>query len=119
MAKGFICHAVLALLLGGFAHAADDWSIDIVPSISMSKIASIDVSGTFYIVLTNLTDHTLTLCDDYFYGGDNDFSFVCTTPDGKEITLRASAPLRVTHMPSLFVVPPSGHYVFPIQLKGP
>jgi hypothetical protein len=110
--------ALLIVLLSGFAHA-DDWSIDIAPTLSISRGTFLDANEVFYVVFTNLTNHDLALTVDALYGGETDLSFLCTLPDGKQVILRPTKPLFISSSPVITTVHASGHYVFPIQLIRP
>jgi hypothetical protein len=116
----FYLTGALALLfaLAVLPVRAADWSFDVVPESSRKGELFISIHHPFYVVLTNVTDHDLTVWKEWCSWGYFNLSFEFTGKDGKVVKVEKDHNLFWTkNGPDGFVVMPGKHFVLSVTLS--
>jgi hypothetical protein len=103
-----------------FSHVtAADLSVDIVPESSGGKDKQgINIWRTFFVILTNTSDHKLSVWNEECSWGYFNLSFEFTGKDGK-VFRTSKNPIGFTvNFPSGYVVLPGKHFVLAVAFRN-
>jgi len=114
----FTCAVVLIFTLTVLPVAAGDWAIDVVPSDSGKENKVIYIHYPFSVVLTNLTDHDLTLWKEWCSWGYFNLSFELTGKDGKVVKVSKAGRGWTRNGPAPYVVAPGKPFVLNVTFKS-
>jgi hypothetical protein len=78
----------LVFALASLPVRAADWAIDVVPSDSGKEKKVISIYDPFCVVLTNVTDHDLTVWKEWCSWGYFNLTFEFTGKDGKVVQVK-------------------------------
>jgi hypothetical protein len=84
------------------------------PEITMAQ----KLPGDFYAILTNISKEPQAAFETWNSWGYQAISFEIQTVDGQKIKVSKKPQLFTKNYPSIFIVPPSEHMVFPISLDN-
>jgi hypothetical protein len=108
----------LFLVLAFLPLKAKDWSLEVVPYSSAQGKQYIQVHDLFYVVLTNDTDHDLTVWKEWCSWGYFNLAFDFTGNDGKIVHVQKRGDQYWTkNSPDAYVVGAGKHFVLVVTLK--
>jgi hypothetical protein len=117
MRHNFIYLAVL-LFASVFSQVqAADWAIDVVPENSRNNGQSIHIAHPFFVVLSNTTDHDLTIWKEWCSCGYFNLSFDFSGKDGKVTHVKKRNQYWTRNFPDPFIVGPGKRYVLEVDFK--
>jgi hypothetical protein len=97
---------------------AADWSIDIVPTSSDGGKQRINIYDPFYVVLTNVTDHDLSVWKERCSWGYFNLSFEFTGENGKVFRVKKKDVGFTVNFPDPYVVKGGRHFVRAVTLRS-
>jgi hypothetical protein len=98
------------------------FSISVVPSESYRDPFGREITmarklpGDFYVVLTNISEEPQATFERWNSWGYQAVSFEIQTANGDKVALSKRPQLFTKNYPSIFIIPPGEHMVYPISL---